>query len=51
MPRLHKVILKWVFGWLRLRRERREDTDVAVVSIYGADNRSILLDVRVPYRD
>jgi hypothetical protein len=47
-PETARTLLQWVFGWLRIRRERGEAEDVCYVSVYGPDGRSILLTVAVP---
>jgi hypothetical protein len=41
-------LLDWIFAWIHTRRARGDADDVHFVSIYGPDNRSILLNVRVP---
>jgi hypothetical protein len=47
-PETARTLLQWVFGWLRIRRERGEAEDVCYVSVYGPDGKSILLTVPVP---
>jgi len=47
-----RVLLDIAFSWLRARRERGMKDDIGFVSIYGPDNRSVLVMVPVPrHRD